>query len=913
MLFDKPTPLTVYVCPRCKGATTNGLWKCSECQGLAMGHISRGQFLYFGEPFTRYHITLRKSQRILHFFEVFGALFCGIAFFILFVWQLTNNHIQFDIFDLQFWTTTGLQYEFFLWLSFGSFSFLMYRVLNFGTGVQTVETKKFSEKPVVEQAPLLENIQNFGQLLSQFKKRKDISLTFDLESLFALEDAFQLAVKNKEATITLAHVFAALLKKNKIRMLFLRLAVQPKVIEAKLAQLFVSQNFVGDPQFHNDVMEVIFAAYDAAYERREDKVYITDLLEQTILYAPALQEMLYDMSLEKEKLKNVIEWMRIRERLYRRYQQMRRAAQSRNKYGLDRAMTAVATPYLNSFSQDLTYAASVGNLNPCVGRDKEFDEIFRVVEAGRQSVILVGETNVGKMSLIEGICQLMVEDNVPDRLKDKRFEVLSTSALLAGTAVSGAQERLMRLLREALQAKNIILYIHNIHDLINPGGGFDVSETLAEYLSSGRLLLFASTTPDNYNQKILRSSLGSVMTKVEIAEMEDNQAVQVLESRVGGVEYKHNIFFSYDALATAVKLARKFLRDQLLPESAIELMNESASLARNKKGENTMVTKEDVAEIVQQKTGIPVTALSDDESSRLLKLEDEMHKRMIGQTEAVSLVANALRRARAEIRSTKKPISSFLFLGPTGVGKTELAKTIAEVYFGGENRMVRFDMSEYQDRSGIYRMIGAPGQQGTGLLTEAVRQRPFSLVLLDEMEKADKQILDLFLQVFDDGRLTDSVGRVIDFTNTIIIATSNAGTPYVQAELQKGTSMSDIQEGLLRRELKSYFRPEFINRFDGVVVFKPLDKEATAQIARLMLRRVAKDLEAKGVSFRVDPSGIDLLCEVGFDPEFGARPMRRAIQDLVENRLAEFILQGKLQRRDVVVLDQTGLRVEKAT
>lgn len=916
MLFERPPLLQILICPRCHGMTTIGLWRCRECKGMSMAQVSGGKFLYFGEPFNRYHIQLRRSQQILHYIEIFGSLLLGIGFFLLFVWMLTSQSFVGDLFSLEFWQNEGLKFQLFFWLAIANFCYLVYRVYDFEKKMEKVETKKFGEKKDevnIFEAPLGTLSQNFSDQMKQYAhKKKDISLCFDGESLRSIEQAFELADTWNHQYILLPHLFLAILKQPKIRMLFLRMGVQPVQVEAQVQKLLSKGTTKGEPQFSPEISEIIFSSYHAAYEKREDKVYLTDLLEQTVEFSVELQEVLYDLSIEKEKLKSVIDWMRIRERLVRQYHQLRHASQFRNKYGLDRAMTAVATPYLNSFSQDLTYAASVGHLDPCVGREKELEEIFRVVEAGRQSAILVGETNVGKMSLIEGIAQLMAEDAVPDRLKDKRLEVLSTSALLAGTSISGAQERLIKLLREAIHAKNVILYIHNIHDLINPGGGFDVSETLAEYLSSGQILIFGSTTPEAYNQQILRSSLGSMMTKVEVTEMDESQAVQVLESRVGMVEYKQNVFFSYDALINAVRLARKFLRDQLLPESAIELMNEAGSLVRNKKGENKMVQGEDVAQIVQQKTGIPVTSLTDNESSRLLKLEDEMHMRVVGQSEAVTLVANALRRARAEIRSTKKPISSFLFLGPTGVGKTELAKTIAEVYFGGENRMVRFDMSEYQDRSGIYRLIGSPGKQGTGLLTEAVRQRPFSLVLLDEMEKADKQILDLFLQVFDDGRLTDSVGRVIDFTNTIIIATSNAGTQFVQNELQKGTDMMQIQEGLLRRELKSYFRPEFLNRFDGIVVFKPLDKPAITQIASLMLNRVAKDLSAKGVGFRVEVSGIELLSQVGYDPEFGARPMRRAIQDLVENKLAEFILEGKLQRRDTVVLDQNGLRVDRA-
>ena len=391
----------------------------------------------------------------------------------------------------------------------------------------------------------------------------------------------------------------------------------------------------------------------------------------------------------------------------------------------------------------------------------------------------------------------------------------------------------------------------------------------------------------------------------------ENQAIQVLEAKAGGLEYKHRIFFTYDALENAVQLAGKFLHDQRLPESAIAIATEAASFVKNKKGENTLVMGDDVAEIVSGKTGIPTTAISEEESKKLLRLEEEMHKRIIGQDEAVQLVASALRRARAEIRSEDRPIANFLFLGPTGVGKTELAKTIADVYFGSEDRMIRVDMSEYQDKSGIYRLIGQPGQQGTGILTEAVRQNPFSLILLDEMEKADPDVLNLFLQVFDDGRLTDSVGRVIDFTNTIIIATSNAGTEYVQEQIESGTPLETIRQDLIRVELKKYYRPEFLNRFDGIVLFRSLKREEIKQIAGLMLKSVQKDMEKKGMQLVVEAPALDALADAGYDPEFGARPMRRAIQDLVENKLAELLLAGKLQRRDRIVLGKgLEMRIE---
>jgi len=437
------------------------------------------------------------------------------------------------------------------------------------------------------------------------------------------------------------------------------------------------------------------------------------------------------------------------------------------------------------------------------------------------------------------------------------------------------------------------------------GQGMDVSGSLSEHLSnSGSLLTLATSSVESYNKHLINSPIGQMFARVEVKEMDENQAIQALESKAGYIEYKQKVFFSYDSIEKAVQYAGRFLHDQKLPESALEILTESASLVRNKKGMDFLVEKDDVAKVISEKTGIPATSLSENEADKLLRLETEMHNRVVGQDEAVNLVANALRRARAEIRSTKRPIANFLFLGPTGVGKTELAKTIAEIYFGGEERMIRVDMSEYQDKTSIYRLIGSPGQKGTGIFTEAVRQKPFSLVLLDELEKADPDILNLFLQVFDDGRLTDNVGRVIDFTNTIIIATSNAGTPFVQTEIEAGKSLEEIRQGLVKGELKKYYRPEFLNRFDGIILFRSLDRGEIKEVAKLMLGRVINDLQNKGIELRVEDSALESLVDVGFDPEFGARPMRRAIQDKVENQLAELVISGKLKRKDVVVLGE---------
>ncbi len=914
MDFVTPVPLTLITCTRCHNTGLFQGKKCGECHGIGFGRMVRGKFLYFGEIFTRTALKFRKAKKRLYYFEVIVGIIFILFFFGVFFRDVHQNDLVADLFSPSFWGAGFGNIVVFFWLGCLALLWLLYRVKSAKITSEEVEKQGFvEEKNALENAWNSGAIENFDAVSHiPHKKRKNIELSFTAEAQEIFREAFFLAEKQKQETVLPIHLFFVLLTNSKIATLFLRLGLPAQIMQEKIVEIFTDGQCKNDPEISFEVQQILFQSYENAYVSRKRYVDVAEVLEAVVGASHPLQEWLYDLGIEQQRFHNVVEWVRIREKMRDQYQKFRVQASKRSKYGMDRAMTAVATPYLNTFSQDLTRSGTLGYLTTCVARDKELEEVFRSIDAGRSGVVLVGERGVGKKTIVDGIAERMIEDTVPKRMYDKRLVQLSTTALVAGVDVNGAQERLIHMMGEISHAKNIILFINNVQDLVT-GQGFDISETLAEYLSSGRFLIIATATSEGYNKHILNTSIGSLFARVDIPEMEENAAIQVVESKVGGIEYEQNVFFSYDAIENCVKLSTRFLRDQKLPESAVDLSTEVASFVKSTRGEHQLITKDDVAHVIGQKTGVPVTSISQDESSKLLQLEEEMHHRVVGQAEAVSMVANALRRARAEIRSTKRPIANFLFLGPTGVGKTELAKTIAEVYFGGENRMVRLDMSEYQDVSGIYRLIGRPGEQGTGSLTEAVRQKPFSLVLLDEMEKAHPQILDLFLQVFDDGRLTDSTGRVIDFTNTIIIATSNAGTRYVQEQINAGVALETIRENLMRSELKDHFRPEFLNRFDGIVLFHALNREDTKTIAAYMLKRITKDLDARGIGFRVEESGLEHLAQVGFDPEFGARPMRRAIQDLIENKLAEMILMHQIDRRDTVVLDGAELRVEKGS
>lgn len=923
MLFEKQAPLSLLPCSVCRATGFVGMVKCKQCAGMSVAHEIRGHWLFWFYPLTRFHLALARARRIffrLRFVTMVLLWLVTWAWAMYFEVRAMVGFKAADLAEINFWYSLFKNLRGFdsVLFYFGAFIFcyIWYRHIVEAIKKGNVEKYHYDQYGAPAAEKLSVNDWISAKKLNH-RKKINIADTFTDEALQVLSDAYEVADRSGKNEVTVEHLFYALLSSNRISNIFVRLTIPAKSLQKTIEGSFgitdgkIDRDKLSMPLISPDFSQVLFYAYEEAYAAHQEYVSVTELLLSTIKESSKLQEFLFNLGVDKQKLLNVVEWARIRERMYRQYVKFSHAAARRSENGMDKAMTAVQTPFLNSLSDDLTISAQYGSLENCVARESEIEEIYRIVEGGGQNVILVGDHGVGKGTIIDGLAQKMVEDDVPSRLKDKRLVQLSIPKLLAGTTPAGAVERLIGVMRDIGRAGNVILFISNIHELtgVSAGGqsgSLDVAGTLNEYLGSGRFLTFATTTPDEYSRHIVSSPIGNLFAKIEVKEMNENQAIQVLESKVARVEYKSNVFFSYDAVAKSVQLAARFLHETYLPGSAQQLMNEAASFTRSRKGLHSFVTAEEVGAVVAQKTGVPVTTVSSDESTKLMHLEEEMHQRVIGQEEAVDLVANALRRARAEIRSTNRPIANFLFLGPTGVGKTELAKTIAQIYFGGEERMVRLDMSEYQDKSSISRLIGTPGEKGSGVLTEAIRRNPFSLLLLDEMEKADKDILNLFLQVMDDGRLSDSVGRVVDFTNVILIATSNAGTAFVSSQIKAGAASETIKEKLLHGELSQNFRPEFLNRFDGIVLFKSLNREDIVKVAGLMMKRVSRDLEAKGIELKVEPLALEFLADVGFDPEFGARPMRRALQERVENKLAEFLLSGSAKRGDTIIIGEGG-------
>jgi ATP-dependent Clp protease ATP-binding subunit ClpC len=542
------------------------------------------------------------------------------------------------------------------------------------------------------------------------------------------------------------------------------------------------------------------------------------------------------------------------------------------------------------------------NEKPMVlGRDEEYKEVIEALSKNK-SCLLVGETGSGRESLVKTLANDSFVGNLKGNLHHQRIYQLLADALLAGAQNQGQlEERLESIIAEISHSGNVIIYIPNFENITGASTFHtDLSGALIPYLDKGVIRMIANITPGSYKKFIEpKHTLSGVFEVVRFEEPSREIFLQMLLKKSSEIEKNNKVAISYQAILAVWNYAGKYLQDRVVPGVGVMLLNDTANAVflKNKK----IVEEQDVLDKIGAKTKISVGRPQEKEKELLLHLEEEFHKQIIGQNEAIFEVSESLRRLRAGLGSTKKPIS-FLFLGPTGVGKTATAKTLAEIYYKGENNMIRFDMSEYSTDESVRRLLG--GTEGAHGLTDAVFEHPFSLVLLDEFEKSNTKIIDLFLQVLDDGRLTDNTGRIVSFVDTIIIATSNAGSEYIREEVSKGTVIDkNFQEKLIELlEQKGIFRPEFLNRFDGIVVFKPLEKEEVGQIIKIMLDGLLKNMSEKDITVNFDKKVTEIIAKEGFDQEFGARPLQRFIQDKIEDLIAQKMLKDEIKRGDNVSL-----------
>src|SRR5690625_519639 len=631
----------------------------------------------------------------------------------------------------------------------------------------------------------------------------------------------------------------------------------------------------------------------------------------------------------------------------------------------------VNTPTLDSLARDLTAMAKEGKVDPVIGRDTEIERIIQVLSRRtKNNPVLIGEPGVGKTAVVEGLAHQIVNNEVPETLRDKRVMTLDMGTVVAGTKYRGEfEDRLKKVMDEIRNAGNVILFIDELHTLIGAGGAegaIDASNILKPSLSRGELQCVGATTIDEYRKYIEKdAALERRFQPIQVDEPSLEESSQILRGLRDRYEAHHRVTITEEAIDAATQLSARYISDRFLPDKAIDLIDEAGSKVRLKsytappklkdleqkleevqkekdaavhaqefetgaslrdqeqklieKVEETKkkwrtkqekaddkVTAEDIASVVSIWTGVPVSRLTKTESERLLNMEEVLHEHIIGQEEAVTAISKAIRRARAGLKDPKRPIGSFIFLGPTGVGKTELARKLAEIMFGEEDAMVRIDMSEYMEKHATSRLVGSPpgyvGYDEGGQLTEAVRRKPYSVVLLDEIEKAHPEVFNILLQVLEDGRLTDASGRVVDFRNTILIMTSNVGASelnknkYVGFTLQEeGQAHKDMKEKVTS-EMKKVFRPEFLNRIDETIVFHSLEKKHMSEIVKLMIAELKERLSEKDIEFTITDRAIEKIAEIGFDPEYGARPLRRAIQRHIEDLLSEEVLRGRIKK-----------------
>ncbi|MEV0383611.1 ATP-dependent Clp protease ATP-binding subunit [Nonomuraea sp. NPDC050643] len=622
------------------------------------------------------------------------------------------------------------------------------------------------------------------------------------------------------------------------------------------------------------------------------------------------------------------------------------------------------TPTLDEYGRDITEEARQGRIDPVVGREDEIEQAIEVLSRRtKNNPCLIGEPGVGKTAIVEGIAQRIVNGSVPDTLKDRRAVALDLTGMVAGTKYRGEfEERIKKVIDEVREhADEIVLFIDELHTLVGAGsaeGGMDAANILKPALSRGELHVIGATTIDEYRKNIEKdAALERRFQPILVPEPSVEETIEILRGLRDVYEAHHQVRITDEAIDAAANLSDRYIPDRFLPDKAIDLMDQAAArvrlrsrtpgsdvreleerlrqLRRDKdqavssddfdraKELSTQIDKvrpeldrarqsteavpevmvDDIAEVVSRRTGIPVTQLTQQERERLMRLEQHLHERVIGQDEAVTAIAEAVRRGRAGLKDPNRPIGSFLFLGPTGVGKTELARSLAAALFGGEDHMVRIDMSEFQERHTVSRLIGAPpgyvGYEEAGQLTEAVRRRPHGVVLLDEIEKAHPDVMNILLQMLDDGRLTDGQGRTVDFTNTIVIMTSNIGADLILESSGDSKELEDQLMNLLRHSL----RPELLNRIDETIIFKRLEAEQLRQIVDLMLERTRQRLRGQGVELEVTDAAKDWLARRGYQPEFGARPLRRTVQRELDNRLATMLLTGEAAEGGRVLVD----------
>jgi len=796
-------------------------------------------------------------------------------------------------------------------------------VNNFGVPQQPIpsvdpqyQAPNVSQQPQEMQQPQQANI--VGSNINP-ETRQGMSIMSHLDTRMSqiLTQAQTETKRIQQATIEPEQILLALLFDSEIYKLLSDFSVDVSKLSKEIQAKEIMGSYTGQPTLSQNSKQIFEKAYEQVKKRGVEFISPEDVLIILFSENSQISSELQAQGLSKDK---------IEEKLSKSSGYMHGKKSSLEQFGID-----------------LTQQAKDGKLDPITGRDREVQRLIHILlRRTKNNPIIIGEAGVGKTAIVEGLAMDIVSGKAPKDLANKRIIQLDLSSLVAGASHRGEFEERLRSVIKETQASSgtITLFIDEVHTLIgagDTGGAMDASNIIKPFLARGQLQMIGTTTTTEYRKHFEKDkAFERRFQPVLVEEPTEEVAMEMLNILKPKYEDFHKVVMTPEAIEQSVKLSKRYIGERYLPDKAVDLLDEAAAEVRlqlnEDKRQDNQIKKEDIEKVVSSWTGIPITKLTENESEKLLHLEDTIHKRLINQENAVSVVSEAVRRGRIGLSSVNRPIASFIFLGPTGVGKTELAKTLAELLFGKEDAMVRLDMSEYMEKHEVAKLIGAPpgyvGYEEGGQLTEAVRTKPYSIVLLDEIEKAHPDVFNIMLQLLEDGRLTDNKGNTISFKNTIIIATSNIGSALIQQELlgvgkddKKDDKEKPVQETkeegiedkvakkfkelnkLLVEELRKFFKPELLNRFDGVVVFEPLTQKNMVEVAKLGINSTSKLLKTQGFDVEVTSEALAVLAKDGYDPIYGARPLRRLIQTSIENPIAILIINKTFVSGDKIKID----------
>ncbi len=810
----------------------------------------------------------------------FGYLiyFAGISSFAYLILARNSNLVNPEIRSLLY-----------IVLGFGIFIFLINIYVKFGTHIQ-------------------------NNLNIQKKTSENLFDYFNEKNIEILGEAIDISRKNNVREINLMAILVALDKTDIGRVFAIRSGfIVDDATRKSLIDEMKSLSANAQDQLDIQNKNFLNQCDKEALASNHTNINFSDLVMSLYKNLQIFSHVLNDIDIKENDLKNILSWTE------------RTLLESKKKYywqkdyypaGIGQDWASGYTPYLNMYCTDISQYLIDAKLEY---QSQTRQEIIKTIEddlakSGRNNILLIGDPGVGKTTLVNSLAQKIGRGKSYPSLNYKHLFQLDINKILAGVnSKSELEARFLAVFNETTYAGNIILFVKEIDHLIGnylgEMGTVNAAEFLVPYLESGEINVIASISYDSFKGKMqANTSLETLFNKIEVKEMSKEEVIPSIEHLISFIEIKHGIVFKYQAVKTLIELASRYIHDESFPQKAVDLLSEVGINAQ--KSNEKIVDVDYINDFMSRKIKMPVGKVEEEEKERLLNLENILHKRVIGQREAIDAVADALRRARAGIAGKKRPIGSFLFIGPTGVGKTETARALAEAYYGSEKNMIRFDMSEFQEVNTIDRLIGTKSgrEYVPGRLTQGVKNNPYTLILFDEIEKAHPNILNLLLQVLDEGRLTDAAGKTIDFTSTIIICTSNAGSEKIRQYLEGNISANALGKVIVDYLLsQGIFRPEFINRFDKVVCYKPLDIQEIIQIVKLMIKSLHDDLAEKNIRLEISDGAINKLAEEGYDPLFGARPLRRLIQEKVENLVAKEMISGEVKKGETIKIDKNNI------